>query len=98
MGLLCAKEKIAEYTEIALLSKKDTKEQFIMSVELREFSRINATGIGEQDGGDPDMRNGVLDQRVPASIVATGTADRSYRRGYSLDSASRMGRGRSGSR
>jgi len=62
-----------------------------MATEMKEFSRMNATGIGDQDlknaeGGQD--RDGVLGNRPPTSIVATGKRAGSIRKGMSLDSRS----------
>ena len=61
-----------------------------MSIDLPEFRKVNGTGIGKQDGGCPEEeRSGIFGQTLPAGILATGREEKSIRRGYSLDSASR---------
>ena len=61
-----------------------------MSTDLPEFRKMNATGIGKQDGGCPETeRDGILGQTLPAGILAEGRSEKSIRKGFSLDSASR---------
>jgi hypothetical protein len=62
-----------------------------MAENLKEFSRMRATGIGNQDlnnaeGGQD--REGPLGDRAPTSIVATGKRNGSIRKGMSLESRS----------
>ena len=65
-----------------------------MASELKEFSSMNATGIGAQDlnnaeGGQD--RDGALGQRPPTSIVATGKRNASIRKGM-MDRSSEKSR------
>lgn len=61
-----------------------------MSIDLPEFKRMNATGIGRQDGGAPETeREGIFGQTLPAGILATGREEAPIRKGYSLSGASR---------
>lgn len=61
-----------------------------MAIDLPEFKRMNATGISDQDRGAPEIeRSGIFGQTLPAGILATGREEKSVRKGYSLDSASR---------
>jgi hypothetical protein len=62
-----------------------------MSTDLKEFGRMDATGI-ERKGEDKREGEGVLGQRRPASIVATGTRDNSIRKGMSLGERSKGSR------
>lgn len=62
-----------------------------MATDLSEFNRMDATGLGSQDQGE-ERGEGVLDQRRACDIVATGSANKEYRRGMGLDSASRRGK------
>lgn len=55
-----------------------------MSTSLPEFKKMNATGIGREDENTKEGgidREGVLGQRPPTSIVATGKRNSSIRKG-----------------
>ena len=63
-----------------------------MSTSLPEFSKMDATGIGDMDKGADNRSEGVLDNKRAASIVATGKRDASVRKGMSISERSKGSR------